>query len=150
LINFGITSPVTVESIGTNAKMNEFEAAMGLCVLDEVKTINQQRLEIWQEYTKTLSNIVKFQKWNKFSENNCAYTPVLFKSESQLIEVQQKLNQGGIFPKRYFYPSLDSLDYLESKNYCIKSRSIASRILCLPIYPGLSLEDQKKIIKFLT
>ena len=149
-ISFGINGLTTIDVVGINAKMNEFEAAMGLCVLDEVKTTNQQRLEIWQEYAKTLSNIVKFQKWNKFSENNCAYAPVLFKSESQLIEVQQKLNQGGIFPRRYFYPSLDSLDYLESKNYCVKSRSIASRILCLPIYPGLSLESQKKIIEFLT
>ncbi len=148
LINFGITESTSVTS-GINAKMNEFEAAMGLCVLDEVKAINQQRLEVWQEYTKTLSNIVKFQKWNRFSENNCAYVPVLFKSENQLIEVQQKLNQGGIFPRRYFYPSLDSLDFLKAKNFCEKSRDVASRILCLPLYSRLSKEDQAQIINII-
>jgi len=142
MINFGITSPTTVDSVGTNAKMNEFEAAMGLCVLDEIETINQQRADIWKNYTLSLGDLVKLQKWNNFSTNNNAYAPVLFESEEQLLKVVAKLKENYIMPRRYFYPSLDTLDYLQNDQVCLISRDIASRILCLPIYPGLTSSEQ--------
>ena len=168
LINFGITSPTTIESVGTNAKMNEFEAAMGLCVLDEIDTIKIERERIWQTYQKELSGLVEFQTWNLQSQNNHAYAPMLFESEAQLLKVEAKLKENNIIPRRYFYPSLDTLDYLKANviasetkparnelepespadnQACLISRDIASRILCLPIYPGLNLETQKAVIQ---
>ncbi|MCB5161521.1 DegT/DnrJ/EryC1/StrS family aminotransferase [Marinomonas algarum] len=142
LINFGITSPTTIESVGTNAKMNEFEAAMGLCVLDDIESIRSERKRVWQTYEKTLSGSgLAFQQWNKEGDNNHAYAPVLFESEAKLLEAEARLKENDILPRRYFYPSLDTLDYLESKQVCDQSRSVASRILCLPIYP--SLKDQE-------
>lgn len=164
LINFGITGPVTIESVGTNAKMNEFEAAMGLCVLDEIDTIKTERQRIWQTYQQELPGLVEFQQWNPQSQNNHAYAPVLFESEQKLLKVEAQLKENDIVPRRYFYPSLDTLDYLKTntisseanpetiQNSELKikhSHDIASRILCLPIYPTLTNEEQMEIIKTL-
>ena len=149
MINFGISGPASIDSVGTNAKMNEFEAAMGLCVLDEIDTIKQRRKDIWQVYINELSNIVEMQQWNEHGKNNCAYAPVLFDSEEQLLRIEAKLKENDILPRRYFYPSLDTLSYLDSKQICNNSRDIASRILCLPIYPILEKEDIKRILSII-
>lgn len=149
MINFGISSPSNVESVGTNAKMNEFEAAMGLCVLDEIEVIKQQRANIWQKYVENLPNQIKLQKWNKHGKNNHAYAPVLFENEEQLLNIEAKLKDNKILPRRYFYPSLDTLDYLQSKQVCKYSRDIASRILCLPIYPSLNAVEQHVVLEVL-
>lgn len=149
MINFGISGPTSIDSVGTNAKMNEFEAAMGLCVLDEIYAIRQRREDIWQVYSNELSSIVEMQQWNTHGKNNCAYAPVLFKSEEQLLKIEAKLKENDILPRRYFYPSLDTLSYLDSKQICNTSRDIASRILCLPIYPTLKLDDVQKIVNIL-
>lgn len=147
LMNFGITGPTTIESVGTNAKMNEFEAAMGLCVLDEIESIKAGRQQVWETYQKELDSKVCFQQWNEHSQNNYAYAPVLFKNEAELLAAEEKLKENNIVPRRYFYPSLDTLEYLNSRRICTQSRSIAGRILCLPIYPILCIEDTRKVIK---
>lgn len=149
LINFGITGPTSIESIGINAKMNEFEAAMGLCVLDEIETINAGRKQVWQTYQESLQDKIVFQQWNKHSQNNYAYAPVLFKSEAELLKVEAKLKENDIVPRRYFYPSLDTLDYLESKQICKYARDISSRVLCLPMFPNLEKDSQDKICEIL-
>lgn len=149
MINFGISSPSNVESVGTNAKMNEFEAAMGLCVLDEIEVIKQQRANIWQKYVENLPSQIKLQKWNKHGKNNHAYAPVLFENGEQLLNIEAKLKDNKILPRRYFYPSLDTLDYLQSKQVCKRSRDIASRILCLPIHPSLNAVEQHVVLEVL-
>lgn len=138
LINFGITGPNSIEMAGTNAKMNEFEAAMGLCVLDEIETIKERRAAIWQTYQQQLPSHLSYQEWNPHGSNNHAYAPVLFETEEQLLKAQAKLNENNIQPRRYFHPSLDTLEYLNSKQQCKNSRDIAGRILCLPIYPAIN------------
>lgn len=150
LINFGITGPTSIESIGINAKMNEFEAAMGLCVLDEIETINAGRKQVWQTYQESLQDKIVFQQWNKHSQNNYAYAPVLFKSEAELLKVEAKLKENDIVPRRYFYPSLDTLDYLASGQLCKYSRDRASRVLCLPMFPSLEKNSQDKICEILS
>ena len=150
MINFGIANPTQINSVGTNAKMNEFEAAMGLCILDEIETVKAGRQQVWLSYQKELEGRVEFQRWNEHGENNFSYAPVLFKSEAELLVAEAKLKENNILPRRYFYPSLDTLDYLNSKQICSGSRHIASRILCLPIYPKFNVEDQNKVIKIVT
>jgi len=149
LINFGIENEESIPHLGTNAKMNEFEAAMGLCVLDEIEIINAERKKIFELYKEELKNIVKFQKQNENSTQNYSYVPVIFDSEEQLLAIQKKLNAKDIKPRRYFYPSLDILNYIEPKQICTNSRDISKRILCLPIYPGLKEEKQIEIINIL-
>ncbi len=147
MMNFGIASPTEINSVGTNAKMNEFEAAMGLCVLDEIDLIKDGRATVWSKYKEAFADSeLELQHWNEHSHNNHAYAPVLFSSEAELLKAEATLKEHKILPRRYFYPSLDTLTYLESDNVCDVSRNVASRILCLPIYPNLSSEDASKVI----
>jgi dTDP-4-amino-4,6-dideoxygalactose transaminase len=146
LINFGIENAESIPNLGTNAKMNEFEAAMGLCVLDELENIKTKRKEVYELYIKELRGIIIFQEQNNNSTLNYSYIPIILKDEKQTLEVQKILNEKNIFPRRYFYPSLDTLEYIEPKQFMPNSRDISSRILCLPIYPELDKIIQLDII----
>jgi len=146
LINFGIENAESIPELGTNAKMNEFEAAMGLCMLDEMEELLQRRKTVYENYEKELDSLVQFQEKNVSATQNYSYFPVVFENEQQLLNVEEALNEQDIYPRRYFYPSLDTLEYIEPKQNCKISRDISSRILCLPIYPELDQDDQMKII----
>ncbi len=147
LINFGIENAESIPELGTNAKMNEFEAAMGLCILDDMEQIQENRKTITERYRTGLRELVQFQGQNPNATENYSYFPIVFKSEEELKKVQQALNEQQIFPRRYFYPSLDTLSYIEPKQYCPVSRELSKRILCLPIHPALQKEDQWSIIQ---
>jgi dTDP-4-amino-4,6-dideoxygalactose transaminase len=146
LINFGIKNQEEIPHLGTNAKMNEFEAAMGLCVLDDIENIKNSRKEVYETYQKELKDLVQFQEQNINASQNYSYFPIVLKSEEQLLKIQKALNDENIFPRRYFYPSLDTLEYIEPKQECKISRDISKRILCLPIYAELEKGNQDKII----
>jgi len=146
LINFGIENAESIPELGTNAKMNEFEAAMGLCMLDEMEEIIEKRKVIYNRYKLGLKDIVKYQDSNPNSNKNYGYFPVIFNSEDEMQKVQNILNENDIYPRRYFYPSLDTLNYIEPKQYMKNSRDISKRILCLPLYPELLEDEQAKII----
>lgn len=149
LINFGIDGPDSVKELGTNAKMNEFEAAMGLCILDDLEMIHLERKKIYEIYKQELTNLVEFQDCNDNATKNYSYFPIILKDESQMFRIKKALNDNKIFPRRYFYPSLDTLSYIEPKQYMVESRDISSRILCLPIYISLDAKIQKKIINII-
>jgi len=146
LINFGIKNTEEIPELGTNAKMNEFEAAMGLCMLDEMKNIKEERKCIWERYVDALQGLVQFQEQHQNASRNYSYFPVVFKHEEQLLSVQKALGEKDIFPRRYFYPSLDTLSYIEPKQFCENSRDVSTRILCLPMYAELTKEEQELII----
>ncbi len=146
LINFGIENAESIPQLGTNAKMNEFEAAMGLCMLDEMETVLEKRKIVYEKYKKTLNGLLQFQKQNIHSTPNYSYFPIILKDEKQTLKVQKALNENQIFPRRYFYPSLDTLSYIEPKQYAPISRDISNRILALPIYPDLEEDNQLIII----
>ena len=146
LINFGIKSPTEIPHLGTNAKMNEFEAAMGLCILDDIEDIKTNRKKVVENYKIGLESLVTFQEQNNQASENYSYFPILFKNEEELLKIQKVLNDENIFPRRYFYPSLDTLEYIEPKQECKISRDISKRILCLPIYAELEKGNQDKII----
>ncbi|MCF6279741.1 MAG: DegT/DnrJ/EryC1/StrS family aminotransferase, partial [Flavobacteriaceae bacterium] len=83
---------------------------------------------------------VRYLKLREQTDWNYSYFPVIFKSENDLLKVLRALNNEGIFPRRYFYPSLDTLPYVDNQN-CEISRDIAQRVLCLPLY--YALEEHK-------
>lgn len=147
LINFGIENNESIPELGTNAKMNEFEAAMGLCMLDEMLPIEQKRKEIFELYHHKLSGVISFQEHNANASRNYSYMPIILQDEAQLLQVQERLHEKGVAPRRYFYPSLDTLHYIEPKQTMPVSRDIASRILCLPIYYSLEIADVEMIIE---
>ncbi len=147
LVNFGIKSEDSIPYVGTNAKMNEFEAAMGLCVLDDIELILSKRKEIYNRYVEAFTGIYKMQKLSSDSEPNYSYFPIIFDTEEEMFKIKEKLNNKDIFPRRYFYPSLNTLDYIKEFSPMEVSQNISKKILCLPIYPDLSAEEQELIIK---
>ncbi|ADV46974.1 DegT/DnrJ/EryC1/StrS aminotransferase [Nitratifractor salsuginis DSM 16511] len=149
LINFGIKNAESIPELGINAKMNEFEAAMGLCMLDEMEEILLRRKNVYERYEKGLDGVVEFQCKNPDATKNYSYFPVIFKNELQMLKVKKALNDAQIFPRRYFFPSLDSLSYIEPKQYCPISRDVSNRILALPMYPELSEIEQVEILNII-
>ena len=148
LINFGYEEGEVVDE-GINAKMSEFHAAMGLCMLDEIDTVLQQREEVYHRYYEALKDHLEMPMWKEGATRNYAYFPVLFPSEDALLKVQERLNETGIFPRRYFYPSLDTLGYGQPDRENPISRDRARRVLCLPMYPALPLGIQDRIISIM-
>ena len=148
LINFGYDSKGEISSIGINAKMNEFQAAMGLCLLDEIDDIISKRKNVWQHYYDELSGLYEIQKWES-DNNNYGYFPILFKNKNVLVNIKNILEKNNIFPRRYFYPSLNMIKSLNSKQKMNISENISSRVFCLPLFPDLKQEQQKNIINLL-
>ena len=146
LINFGIENQESIPELGTNAKMNEFEAAMGLCMLDEMDEILEKRRVVYERYKKELDGLVQLQDQNNHSTQNYGYFPIILKDEEETLKLQKALNEKQIFPRRYFYPSLDTLSYIEPKQYSPISRDISNRILALPMYPELTESEQSLIL----
>lgn len=144
--NFGHNGPLAFHGLGINGKMSELQAAMGLAVLPYIDTIIDERKKVVDYYNDKLD----FSKMQglKIRENtvwNYSYYPVIFENEEQLYMVQKALNENQIFPRRYFYPSLNTIEYTNGLAMPI-SESIACRILCLPLYVNLSVTDVTKII----
>lgn len=152
MINFGIVSPTEIEEVGINAKLNEFQAAMGLCVLDDFPSILKNREERYEIYMRSLKNMrnIEFQKQNRFGTKNYSHFPILFESENVVLDIIEELNRNGINPRRYFYPSLDTLPYISSGQRMKISNDIAKRILCLPMFDSLNMETQSKIVQIIT
>lgn len=135
--NFGHDGTLAFHGLGINGKMSELQAAMGLAVLPYLTQILNARKQAIEGYNDALGSAVKKLSIRDLTAWNYGYYPVLFKSEDELLNVEKSLNQEGIFPRRYFYPSLDRLPYLSGANMPC-SNDVASRILCLPLFHDLS------------
>lgn len=147
--NFGHNGPLAFHGLGINGKISELQAAMGLAVLPYLETILGERKKIVDYYNQNL-DFSKLQAL-KIRENtiwNYSYYPIIFETEDQLLKVEKVLNDNQIYPRRYFYPSLNTIDYAKGQSMPI-SESIASRILCLPLYVGLSNDDYNKIVSII-
>lgn len=134
--------------IGINAKMSELHAAMGLCVLPMVDGIIADRKEIFGWYDEQLQGLVLRRPAPPVGlEYNYAYYPVIFPSHDVMMRVRQTLINNDIIPRRYFYPSLNTLPFLkpELRRDCPISEDISSRVLCLPLFVGLSKADVEAI-----
>lgn len=143
--NFGHNGPLDFHGLGINAKISELQSAMGLAVFDNLEHIFSERKKVVDFYLKNLDfTTLSIMKIRENTQWNYSYFPVIFNSEEELLKVQQKLNEAEIFPRRYFYPSLNKIDFVNGETMPI-SESIASRILCLPLYVGLEEENLKKI-----
>lgn len=147
---FGFDSNKAIVREGTNAKMNEIQAAMGLSVLKYIDKILKTRQEKHERYVKRLNNInwITFQKIDEESYNY-SYMPVVFNTEKRLLEVLEKLNENNVFPRRYFYPSLDQVEVLNNNSNCENSKELAKRILCLPLYHDLKNMEIDKICEII-
>ena len=134
--------------LGINAKQSEFHAAMGLANFPYIKDIIADRKRVSDMYDQLLSGVVGRPKAQINLEYNYAYYPVVFKNEQELKAVFAALNKQDIFPRRYFYPSLNKLPYVERRS-CPVSEDISSRIACLPLYVGLEDKNIQTIAKII-
>lgn len=153
LKNFGIQSQVMVDGVGSNAKMNEFQAAMGICNLRHITEEIAKRKSVVERYRKRLSNIdgIKIMYDKENIQSNYAYFPVIFNEKtfgSTRNEVCDKLKENNIFARKYFYPLTNTFDCYHGKfdvNKTPVAQHIAKRVLTLPLYSDLSLEDVDRI-----
>jgi len=134
--------------LGINGKTSEFHAAMGLANFPYINSIISARKTSSEIYDKLLDNLLERPKNQNDLEYNYAYYPVVFKSEEQLLDAFSELNKKDVYPRRYFYPSLNQLPYLNYKD-CKISEDISKRIACLPLYVGLKENEQIIIIETL-
>ena len=154
LRNFGIVSEEEVVLPGINARMNEFQAIMGLCNLENIDEKIHHRKIIYDYYKEKLSGItdIIFQKIIT-SKYNYEYMPVCFENIEIRDKIYSELIKNGIKPRKYFYPLTSDFDYFKEKDINIVKKNelkianyISDRVLCLPLYPDLEMEVVDKII----
>lgn len=147
--NFGHNGPTEFEEVGINGKNSEFHAAMGLVNLKYVDSILKNRKELAEYYDSALKNLkIKRPKLLSVSEYNFSYYPIIFETEEQLTKSVLQLEANLIYPRRYFYPSLSKLKYIGSSNVPV-CEEISPKVLCLPLYFGLSNEEMDFVARIL-
>ena len=147
--NFGHDGPEVFSELGVNGKNSEFHAAIGLVNLKKVEAIIQKRKQLSINYDQKLGDIkLQKPKIDRSVEFNYGYYPVLFEDEKAAITCMTRLNRSQIFPRRYFYPSLVHLPYIQEDTLPI-SEDISKRVLCLPLYYELSFEEVDLICRII-
>ncbi|MGC6429614.1 MAG: DegT/DnrJ/EryC1/StrS family aminotransferase [Jejuia sp.] len=145
--NFGHNGQEAFHGLGINAKMSELQAAMGLAILPYMDEILAARERVVRYYIENLQNCgFKFLKMRRGVKWNFSYFPIIFENEKLLLRVKKELEFNNIFPRRYFFPALNTLPYITNVQMPI-SESISKRVMCLPLYFGLSIDEMKKIVK---
>ena len=143
---FGYNGAKDVACVGTNAKMTEVNAAIGLANLRYMDAIISDRRTKYKVYKDVLSACpeLRFQQIDEFC--NCSYFPVVFESEDMLLKVDSALKTNNIFARRYFWPSVNTYKTIcPDAAQCPESEDIANRILCLPLYYSLSIAHVESI-----
>lgn len=147
--NFGHDGPEKFNGVGINGKNSEFHAAMGLANLKHIDSILERRKEQFLRYNYYLRNVPAYQQHiHPEADYNYAYYPLVFESQELAMRIKKLLEDNKIFTRRYFYPSLSSLAYVKHQSTPI-SDSVASRILCFPLYHDLTEADQLRIVEIL-
>lgn len=143
--NFGHNGPEDFFGLGINGKPSELQAAMGLAVFPFRAEIKAKRKAVVDQYLSLLDGkALQFMNIRPGTVWNYSYFPVIFESTETLLKVQRDLNSRNIFPRRYFYPSLNTIDYLKGES-CPVSESISQRILCQPLMTSLT-ENEVQLI----
>ncbi|MDE6435197.1 MAG: DegT/DnrJ/EryC1/StrS family aminotransferase [Lachnospiraceae bacterium] len=153
LKNFGIHGPEIVESVGANAKMNEFQAAMGICNLRHIDEEIAKRKKVVDQYRKRLETVegIKLNSLQEDVKPNYAYFPVVFDEKVfgfSRNEIADRLAENGIFSRKYFYPLTNTFDCFHGRFDVDKTPvalHIAKRVLTLPLYADLPLEEVDRI-----
>lgn len=149
LRNFGHTGHESFGPAGINGKNSEFHAAMGLAVLKHMDDLLAVRKKQSLSYDHALATLkVSRPEILAGAEWNYSYYPIVFDTEEQLEESVRELNENYINPRRYFYPSLSELEYVDRQEVPV-AESISRRVLCLPLYHSMKPEDIMYIARLL-
>jgi len=149
--NFGHNGREQFHGLGINAKASELQAAMGLSVLPYINTIIEKRRLLVELYEETIQSLegVQLVTFREGATRNYSYMPVIFKDETTLLNVKKALEDKNIVPRRYFYPSLNTLNYVHTTKPMPISESISKRIMCLPLYYELKEEEVRLILSII-
>lgn len=151
LKNFGITGPELVEYVGGNAKMNEFQAAMGICNLRYIESEIAKRKNVVETYIERLNGVggIRLCKPQKRIKSNYAYFPVVFDGyKMSRDEVFEKLKAESIYARKYFYPLTNNFECYKDRFDVGKTplaKYMADRVLTLPLYADLEEDDVDRI-----
>lgn len=155
LKNFGFANEVTVVAPGINGKMSEFNAALGLLQLKHVDDALARRKQIESRYQEALADVrgISLLPMPADTKGNASYFPILVDEEYPLSRdaLYQKMKGAGIHGRRYFYPLISDMPMYRglgsaSKENLRNSKSIADRVICLPIYPNLTDEQVERVV----
>ena len=138
LLTFGHSNDEYFEP-GINGKNSEFHAAMGLCNFKHINIIISERKilsEYYDQFLQINKRIIKPKSKLSFEQNYSYYT-IVFENENTLLKVKTDLNKKQIYPRRYFHPSLNTLPFIPPQN-CHLSELTSKRVLCLPLFNGLT------------
>ncbi len=147
--NFGFDGPENFACVGINGKNSEFHAAMGLANLKYADEILAKRKELYLYYVENLERLDK--QWQVIQKNttyNYAYLPIMLPTEEQIRKIELYLNANLIYPRRYFFPSLHTLNFVD-KYECPVSLCVSKRIMCLPMHHKLTTEEVNFVIRIL-
>ena len=138
---FGFENHADIVEDGFNGKMTEVHAAVGIANLRYLDQALADRKAKYARYKEILGQNpdIRFQKIT--SDCNCSYFPAIFKDEATALKVIESLSAVQVFPRRYFYPSVNTFTKLVPYVPMPVSEDIAARILCLPLHIGMSMED---------
>jgi dTDP-4-amino-4,6-dideoxygalactose transaminase len=145
LINFGIQGDGKLGTPGINEKLNEYQAAVGLCLLAEIDEILEHRAKLFELYRKELNDVIELPQWHEDANFNGAYMPILPESEACRLKIGEQLNANKIQFRRYFYPSLDKA-YPKVKSFgCPVSNNVAENALCIPLHVYMTEMDVLRV-----
>ncbi|MBF7072228.1 DegT/DnrJ/EryC1/StrS family aminotransferase [Glaciecola sp. MH2013] len=147
---FGHDDNKDIVEDGFNGKMTEIHAALGLANLKYYSDVLDDREVKYKKYKSELCQIegIGFQKLS-MGEINFSYFPIVLKSEVMLLKIESLLNENNIYPRRYFYPSLNHLSQIVDYQECPVSESLSTRILCLPLYKSLTDNELMRIVRLI-
>lgn len=139
---FGHNDEKDIVEDGFNGKLTEIHAALGLANLTLFDTVLEDRKLKYNKYKDALRalDFISFQQI-KEDETNYSYFPIIFDTEERLLKFEKLLNDNNIFPRRYFYPSVNTYTNIVNYQPTPISEDISKRVLCLPLYLNLSLEE---------
>ena len=157
LKNFGIQSEEVIESIGANAKMNEFQAAMGLCNLRHIDENIQKRKKVVEYYRECLSDCkgIRLNIEQDNVESNYAYMPIVFEKDIYPLtrnEIYEKLKAHDIYARKYFYPLINELQCYKETIDCGHTpvaKIIAESVLTLPLYADMTKSDVERVCELI-
>ncbi|TMM46392.1 DegT/DnrJ/EryC1/StrS family aminotransferase [Colwellia ponticola] len=149
LINFGIDEKGNITEAGINAKLNEYQCAVGLTILDDVEAIIEHRSNLFSAYREGLKCIVEMPKWHDGANFNGAYMPINLKSIEERVLVESTLKNNEIQCRQYFSPSLDMVFKEQKVLSSNNSQELSQTILCLPLHFYMVIDDIDLIVKLI-
>lgn len=152
--NFGFDSMMSAQHNGTNGKMNEIQAAIGMLNLQNYDSNKNLRKNISSNYSRNINKIngIITPYRDKIATNNYSYYPIIIEDDYPINteELLHKFEQKNIFPRRYFYPLITEMEaFKDYKQNCPIALDKSKKILCLPIYSQMSEHDQKRVLDVL-